>query len=85
MEKYGNSISTEDYEEYKDDLTPLLMESSAYLNNIIQKHKNNPQMISKVEKLIWWVDMFLMNKVAAKAVTKDGLKYRLDRIKELLT
>jgi hypothetical protein len=87
LDKYYSSDPSsiqDDSENYEDHLTPILMEYSSFLNKFIQNNKNNPKIINQVEKLLWWIDHYLISKASTKSISEDGLKYRLERLKSLL-
>ena len=84
LSQYGDDVSEDDFKEYQDDLTPILLEGSKYIQGIVQKHKNDPVVLEKIDKLMWWLDFYLMAKVPNQAVRPDELAYRLQRVKELL-
>jgi hypothetical protein len=82
--RYGNSEDELDYREYQDDISPLLLDCSTYLQNLIQGNKNNPKFMKKADKLMWWLDFYLDSKAANKKITAEDLKYRVEKVKELL-
>jgi hypothetical protein len=84
LDHYGNTPSIESIDEYKDDLSGVLFEFSSWLNKFLQENKANADLLAKTDKLLWWIDLYLVKKSTIhKAVSKD-LKYRLDKTKELL-
>lgn len=86
LSQYGEDVSTDlkDYgEDYEDDLSPILLDGSKFLQGQIRKYKTNPKKMEEVEKLIWWLDFYLM-KMPSSHIKAEDLKYRFDRVKELL-
>ena len=84
LSQYGeDSISDED-NDYADEISPILLDGSVYLQNIIQQNKNNPKKLKEINKLIWWLDFYLISKAPMNQIIPDELKYRIDRIKELV-
>jgi hypothetical protein len=84
MSQYGSRPSMEEYEEYKDDITPVLMDASRFLNEMVQIHKHDSIMMSRINKMIWWLDFYLMQKSETKSIRSEDLKYRVQRMKEIL-
>lgn len=84
LSKYGCAEDELDYREYQDDISPLLLDCSTYLQNLIQGNKNNPKFLKKADKLMWWLDFYLDSKAANKKITAEDLKYRVEKVKELL-
>jgi hypothetical protein len=70
--------------EYTDILSPLFLEGSNYIRILIQKYKNNPDKLKEIDKLIWWLDYYLIINVPKNNIIPEQLKYRIDRLKELL-
>jgi hypothetical protein len=79
LSQYGEDVSTEDFEDYEDDISPILFEGSKHLQELIQKNKHNPEKLKRIDKYIYYLDFYIAN---IKVVTAEGLKYRMDRIKE---
>lgn len=84
LAQYGEDISIDEFQEFQDDITPVLLEGSKYLQELIQKHKHNPKMLAKIDKLIWWLDFYLMTKAPGKKIDAKELEFRISKIKELL-
>jgi len=82
--QFEDNISIQDFN-YEDNITPILLDGSKFLQEQIQKNKNNPDMLNNINKLIWWIDCFLMDKVSSQSIKVEELVYRLNRVKELLT
>lgn len=85
LAQYGEDVSIDEFQEFQDDITPVLLEGSKYLQTLIQKHKHNPQMLAKIDKLIWWLDFYLMAKSPGNKINPKELEYRISKIKELLS
>jgi hypothetical protein len=81
LEKYGDDIDLED-SEYVDNISPILFDGSKYLQTLIKKYKHDPKALKDIDKLIWWLDFYLMHN-NSRQVNPDKLKIRIDRIKEL--
>lgn len=86
LAQYGEDVEAKSFEEYEDKVSPILLDGSKFLQVFIQKHKNNPNALKHVDKLIWWLD-FYMAKASGKenGINAEELKYRLDRVKEFLS
>lgn len=78
--QFGDDLSEDDYD-YEDDLSPILLDGSKYLQKIVQKHKNNPRNLAQIRKAMQWFDFYLMSKAAVSA---SELKGRIDRMKALI-
>lgn len=84
LSQYSTDTVDEEYDDYTDDISPVLLDGSKYLQNLIQQNKNNPKLLKQIDKLIWWLDFYLMTKVPGNHVTPEELQRRIDRIKELV-
>ena len=84
LSRYGEDVSADDFKNYEDDITPVLLEGSKFLQALIQKHKHAPKVLQQVDKLIWWLDFYLMAKAGNKVEAKE-LQHRIDKVKELLS
>jgi hypothetical protein len=84
LAQYGEDVSSDDFD-YEDDISPVLLEGSRFLQELTQKHKNNPQALDHIHKLTWWLDFYLMQKAPGNNISADELKYRINRAKELLS
>ena len=84
LSQYGEDISDDDESDYSDDISPILFDGSKYLQDLIQKYRNDPNKLKHIGKLIWWLDFYLMAKVPGHHVVADELKCRIARIKELV-
>jgi len=83
LSQYGEDTSLEDNNDYVDDISPVLLDGSKYIQKLIQQHKNNPTKLKQIEKLVWWLDFYLMNKAQGNHIKSEDLKYRIERVKEL--
>jgi hypothetical protein len=84
LAQYGDDVSHEDFNDYEDDINPVLLEGSSFLQELVQKYKGEPKVMEQIHKLIWWIDFYLMEKSPTHSINAKDLKYRIDRIKELL-
>lgn len=84
LSQYGEDLSTEDFKDYEDNISPVLLEGSRYLQDLVQKHKHDPKAMKHINKLIWWLDFYLMQKAPGHNIKPEDLQYRIDRVKELL-
>lgn len=84
LSQCGEDIVGEDELDYTDDISPILLDGSKYLQALIQKHKNDPDKMKKIEEVILWLDFYLMKAVPGNNVRPEELKGRLDRMKELI-
>lgn len=84
LAQYGDDVSDDEFKDYEDNISPILLDGSKFLQAIIQKHKHNKKLIKQVEKLIWWIDFYLINKAPGRNVDAKELQYRIDRVKDLL-
>lgn len=85
LAQYGEDLSEEDFNEYKDDLTPILFDGALFFQKLIRQHKDNPVILENIEKLLWWIDFYLMTKAPGKKIEQKELQYRIDKVKELLS
>jgi hypothetical protein len=85
LDKYGSGFedSSNLETDFTDNVTPMLMETALFLNEKIHSGKCTPEAIEKIEKVIWWLDFYLLYKSISMEDEQD-LKYRLDKAKELL-
>jgi len=83
LAKYGDKDADEEFKEYEDDISPILLDSGKYLQVLVQKNKSNPEALKKIDKLIWWIDFYLQAK-SGKNITPAELEYRTNRMKEIL-
>ena len=81
--RFGDDLSEDDYD-YEDDLSPILLEGSKYLQKMIQKYKDNPRNLAQIRKAMRWFDFYLMSKAADRHISASELKGRVDRMKELI-
>ena len=84
LSKYGYDISDDDEPDYLDDISPILFDGSKHLQNLIQKYRNDPIKLKFINTMIWWIDFYFMIAVPKKRVTTEKLKFRINRIKELV-
>lgn len=84
LAQYGEDVSSDDYD-YEDDISPVLLEGSQFIQELTQKHKDNPKALDRIHKLTWWLDFYLMQKAPGNNISADELKYRINRAKELLS
>jgi DNA primase len=84
LAQYGDDADFEEDNDYIDDISPILLEGSKYLQILIQKHKDNPQKLKEINRYIWWLDFYLMAKAPRNHISPEDLKYRIDRMKEVL-
>jgi len=86
LSQYGDDVSTDlkDYgEDYEDDLAPIFLDGSKFLQEQIQNHKHDSKKLQEIEKLIWWLDFYMM-KMPSNQIKADDLRYRFDRVKDLI-
>lgn len=83
LDKYGASSNTdlEEDNDYEDDISPILLDGSKYLQTMIQQNKNNSKQLKEIDKLIYWLDSYLMT---GKKLQAEELKKRIDRVKEFV-
>lgn len=84
LAQYGEDVSSDDFE-YEDDLSPVLLEGSKLLQELTQKHKHNPKALEQINKMNWWLDFYMMQKAPGQNIKADELKYRIGKVKELLS
>jgi hypothetical protein len=83
LSQYGEDLESED-DDYEDHISPVLIECSRYLQTKIRQCKNDPAEMGKVDKIIRWLDFYLMTRAPGKRITAEDLKYRVERVKELI-
>lgn len=84
LAKYGGVVDFEEDNDYVDDISPILLDGSKYLQTIVQKYKNNPQKLKEINTFMWWLDFYLMNKAPGNKIKPEYLQSRIDRMKECL-
>lgn len=84
LSQYGEDISEDDETDYIDDISPILLDGSKFLQGLIQKHRDDPKKLKHIETLIWWLDFYLMSKSPGHHIIAEELKSRIARIKELV-
>jgi hypothetical protein len=70
--------------DYIDDISSILFDGSKYIQLLIQKYKHDPNKLKEIDKLIWWLDFYLMTKSSSNNIIPEELKSRIDRMKELI-
>lgn len=84
LAQYGEDVSSDDFQDYEDDISPILNEGSKFIQECVQKHKDNPKAMAYIDKLIWWLDFYLTQKAPTKSISAEELKHRINRVRELL-
>jgi hypothetical protein len=84
LSQYGEDVSSDEFNDYEDNISPILLDGSKFLQTLIQKNKHNPKALQHIHKLIWWLDFYLIQKAPGHRIEAKELQYRLDRVKELL-
>jgi DNA primase len=84
LSQCGDNVLSDNFN-YEDDISPVLLDGSKFLQELTQKYKNNPKILEQIHKLTWWFDFYLMQKAPGGLITVDELKYRIQRIKDLLS
>ncbi|MCK9567688.1 CHC2 zinc finger domain-containing protein [Candidatus Pacearchaeota archaeon] len=84
LAQYGDDADFEEDNDYIDDISPILLEGSKHLQNLIQKHKDNPKKLKEINRYVWWLDFYLMAKAPGNHIKPEDLKRRIDRVKEVL-
>lgn len=82
--KYGNIEDQSVSIHYIDNVSPILIDASTYFNNLIQNHKNDDKKIATIEKFIFWIDSYLVNKAPKDKIKPNELQFRINKVKELL-
>jgi DNA primase len=70
--------------DYEDHISPVLLEGSKFLQTLVQKYKHDPEVLGYIDKLIWWLDFYMMSK-APRHINPKDLQARIERTKELLS
>lgn len=84
LAQYGEDVSQDDFGDYEDNITPILLDGSKFIQECVQKHKDNPKVMAYIDKLIWWLDFYLAQKAPGKRIDAEELQHRINRVKELL-
>lgn len=84
LAQYGEDVSSDDFQDYEDDISPILLECSKYIQDYVRKYKDNPKALAYIDKLIWWLDFYLAQKAPTKSITAEEFRHRFNRVKELL-
>lgn len=84
LAQYGEDVSSEEFDNYQDELLPLLLNSSAYIQKLIQQHKNDNNKLKQIDKLVWWIDFYIIHKSITNDINKEDLEHRLNKVKEIL-
>lgn len=66
------------------ELEPKLFAFSNYINKIIQKNKNNPLILSKIEYVLNWFDIFIVKKVHRGDYSVEDLEERIHKAMEVI-
>lgn len=80
----GDKVPEEDYIEYKDEISPILMEASDVIRKALQYNKDNPKKLKKIQKLIIWIDRFISTKISGAYTDCVNLRHRVDTLKDLI-
>jgi hypothetical protein len=84
LSQYGEDVSKNDFQDYEDDITPILFDGSKYIQKYIQRYKKDPEMMIYINKLVWWLDFYLAQKAPVKMIDAEEFQYRINKVKELL-
>lgn len=84
LAQYGEDVSQDDFGDYEDDITPILLEGSKFIQECVRKYKDNPKAMAYIDKLVWWLDFYLAQKAPGKHIEAEELQHRINRVKELL-
>lgn len=76
----GSEFVSEKFE----DIFPYLMETSAYFRDKFAKSKNNPKKMEKIEKVMFFIDSYIIKKASVNKLKKEHIIVRLEKVKELL-
>jgi DNA primase len=81
LETYGakKEVTTE-YDNNTNEITEKLIEYGNFFNELVQKHKNNPRILSMIDKLFWVLDIYLL---ASSKISTKALEYRFNKIKSI--
>jgi DNA primase len=67
-----------------EDLFPHLMDVSSFFREKLSKNKNNPKQIERIEKLMFFIDLYIFKKASVNKLKKEHINIRLSKVKELL-
>jgi DNA primase len=76
--------SSEFVSEKFEDIFPYLMDVSTYFRDKFSKYKNSPKEMEKIEKVMFFIDSFIVKKGSVNKLKKEHIIVRLDKVKELL-
>lgn len=82
LSKYGH-LPTLDELDYFDDLSPILLDGSKFLQKAVQKHKNNPSKMAIIRRAMQWLDLYISNASGRHDFVKN-LDARIERVKEII-
>jgi DNA primase len=85
LSKYGEEDTTsQEFKDYEDDISPILLDAAKFFQSLIKKHKNNPKKMKHIHDILWWIDFYMMQKTS-KNISAKELQHRISRAKELLS
>lgn len=62
----------------------LLFDFSSNIQQLYKKHQNNDLVLNQIEKVTWWFDLYLLNKVPKNKIFIDELTQRIEKANSLL-
>lgn len=82
IEKYGSTQEIKiDYDNNTNEITEKLIEYGNFFNELVQKNKDNPRVLSMIDKLLWVLDVYIL---ASQKISTKALEYRFNKIKGIL-
>ena len=57
---------------------------SVFVGDQIQAYKNKPDKIEIIEKVLWWMDMYILARAPRKRIKVEDFRAAIDRCKELI-
>lgn len=74
----------EDLETEDEKIEALLFDFSVFVGDQIQAYKNDQDKIDSIEKLLWWMDMYILARAPRKKIKVEDFRAAIDRCKELI-
>lgn len=81
---YGDIEIVNDIDEEEPNLDPLFFSLATLFREKIKTCKNDKNRLEQVNKIMWWADSFISERVPENNISVDELEYRIQRIRELL-
>ena len=74
----------EELETEDEKIEGLLFNFSVFVGDQIQAYKNKPDKIEIIEKVLWWMDMYILSRAPRKLIKVEDFEAYVQKCKELI-